>query len=233
MGHRIQRTTGLLTALFASVLIVGCGGGGGGGTTPTPTIPAAPTASGATSVGTSVFTATWGAVSNATSYQVDVSTSNAFASFLTGYQGRDVGNVTNLQVTGLAPNTPHYYRVFARNSMGQSSASSTISVTTLLAEPYSGSLTSTSGSATFTFPITNEGHQVIATLTSLSGASSIGVIVGTYSGSTCVAATTNDGATTGTSVVGPVMATGTGCVRVYPSGTVTGTVTYTISVQHW
>lgn len=232
LGQRIQRTTRLLTALSAAALVAACSGGGGGGTTPTPTTPAAPTASAATSVGTSVFTATWGPVGNANTYQVDVLTSNAFASFLTGYQGRDVGNVTTLQVTALMPNTPYYYRVYARNSAGQSGASPTIAVTTLLAESCSGSLAS-SGQVTCTFSITNDGHQVIATLTSLSGASSIGVLVGTSSGGTCTPMVTNDGATVGTNVIGPVMAVGTGCVRVYAPGNVPANVTFTVSVQHW
>jgi hypothetical protein len=179
-----------------------------------------------------VFTATWGAVGNANSYQVDVSTSNLFATFLTGYQGRDVGNVTILQVTALTPNTPYYYRVYARNTVGQSGASSAVAVTTLLAETCSGSL-ALNGQVTCAFSITNDGHQVIATLTSLGGAGSVGLIVGMSSGGTCTAVTTNDGATVGTNVIGPAMPTGTGCVRIYTPGNVPVPVTFSVSVQHW
>ncbi len=231
VGHRNLRGVARLGPAIA--IAAGLAGCGGGSTGPTNTAPATPTATAPSAIGTSVFTANWGVVGNATGYQVDVSASNSFAGYLTGYQARDVGNVTSLQVTALTPDTPYYYRVYARNSYGASPASLPISVTTLSAETYSGNL-SANGQATYAFSITNDGHPVIARLTSLTGAASVGLLVGTSSGGTCNPITTNDGATVGTSVVGPILAAGaTGCVRVYTPGGAPAAVTFTVSVQHW
>ncbi len=47
-----------------------------------------------------------------------------------GYQNRDVGNVTNQNVTGLAANTFYYYRVRAYNGNGTSPNSNVIKVRT-------------------------------------------------------------------------------------------------------
>ena len=43
----------------------------------------------------SSFTANWTSVSGATSYRLDVSTSNTFVTYVPGYQDRNVGNVTS------------------------------------------------------------------------------------------------------------------------------------------
>jgi phosphodiesterase/alkaline phosphatase D-like protein len=63
-------------------------------------------------------------VSGATSYRLDVATSNTFGTYVPGYQDRNVGNVTNQHVTGLAANTFYYYRVRAFN--GNTSANSNV-----------------------------------------------------------------------------------------------------------
>ena len=55
--------------------------------------------------------ATWGSVSDAKGYFLDVSTSNSFSSYVDGYHGLDVGNVNGRAVTGLNPGTTYYYRV--------------------------------------------------------------------------------------------------------------------------
>ena len=55
--------------------------------------------------------ATWGTVSGAKGYLLDVSTSNSFSSYVDGYHGLDVGNVNGRAVTGLNPGTTYYYRV--------------------------------------------------------------------------------------------------------------------------
>jgi hypothetical protein len=220
----------LVSGAVAALTLAGCGGSS---VSPTPpvTVPPAPMATLPTGVATSVFTANWAPSSGATSYRLDVST-NAFATFVTGYQDRDVGNATSWQVTGLAPNAAYAYRVRARNTAGTSDASAPMTVTTLLAETCSGSLNS-SGQAICTFLITNDGHQVVATLTSLGGASSVGVAIGMSSAGTCSGVTTNDGATVGTRVVGPTFFVGTGCARVYTPGNVPAPVTFTIAVEHW
>ncbi|TFG78057.1 MAG: hypothetical protein E4H23_08185, partial [Chrysiogenales bacterium] len=95
------------------------------------TLPDAPVATAATNVTSSSFQANWSAVLSATSYRLDVSTSNTFASYVSGYQDLDVGNVTSHTVTGLAPNTMYYYRLRAVNPSGSSADSNVISLTTL------------------------------------------------------------------------------------------------------
>jgi hypothetical protein len=81
-----------------------------------------------------VFTANWTPEANATSYLLDVSTSNTFASFVGLYNGLDIGNVTSYAVGGLNAGQTYYYRVRAKNGCGTSStATATIqSVTTLI-----------------------------------------------------------------------------------------------------
>jgi hypothetical protein len=59
----------------------------------------------------SSFMATWGSVSGAKGYLLDVSTSDSFGSYVDGYRGLDVGNVNGRAVTGLNPGTTYYYRV--------------------------------------------------------------------------------------------------------------------------
>ena len=90
-----------------------------------PAAPATPTFSSVTSTG---FTVNWGAVSGATSYRLDVSTSSSFASYTT--QDLTVSG-TSQAVTGLSPGTTHYARVRAVNSGGTSASSSNGSQATL------------------------------------------------------------------------------------------------------
>lgn len=91
--------------------------------------PAAPVPSAATNIATSSFTANWAASSGANAYYLDVSTVSNFASFVTGYNNKSVGNVTSASVTGLSANTTYYYRVRAKCT-GTSSSSTTTTVTT-------------------------------------------------------------------------------------------------------
>jgi subtilisin-like proprotein convertase family protein len=93
--------------------------------------PSAPVATAATNVGPNSFTANWNASTGANAYYLDVSTVSNFASLLTNYNNRSVGNVTSFSVTGLSTNTDYYYRVRAKCT-GTSSSSSTISLTTTL-----------------------------------------------------------------------------------------------------
>jgi len=83
-----------------------------------PVAPAAPTFSFVTSTG---FTVNWVAVSGASSYRLDVSTSSTFATFVT--QDLTVSG-TSQAITGLTPSTTYYARVRAVNSGGTTSASS-------------------------------------------------------------------------------------------------------------
>ena len=64
-------------------------------------IPPAPVAAPGTGATCSQITANWAASAGATSYRLDVSTVNTFASYVAGYQDRNVGNVLTFNVTGL------------------------------------------------------------------------------------------------------------------------------------
>ncbi|HUG11881.1 MAG TPA: immunoglobulin domain-containing protein [Opitutaceae bacterium] len=121
--YRVRAASGSGTSSSSSTITV---------TTATapPSPPSAPVASGATSVSPTGFTSNWSAASGATGYRLDVSTSSIFANFMTGYQNLDVGNVTNLAVSGLTASTTYYYRVRAYNGSGTSPNSSTITATT-------------------------------------------------------------------------------------------------------
>jgi hypothetical protein len=92
--------------------------------------PAAPLAQPASNVTSTSFTANWNSSSGATGYRLDVSTSNTFGSFVSGYQNLDVGNVLSRSVTGLSASINYFYRVRAYNNNGTSGNSGTVSVLT-------------------------------------------------------------------------------------------------------
>jgi len=92
-----------------------------------PSAPATPTFSALSSTG---FTVNWAAVSGATSYKLDVSSSSSFATYVS--QDLTVSG-TSQAVTGLSPGTTYYARVRAVNAGGTSSYSTAASQATLTA----------------------------------------------------------------------------------------------------
>jgi phosphodiesterase/alkaline phosphatase D-like protein len=94
------------------------------------TAPLAPVANGATGMTATGFTANWSASTGATGYKLDVATDTGFASYVSGYMLKEVGDVASSPVTGLTSSTAYYYRVWAYNSGGTSSRSNRVSDTT-------------------------------------------------------------------------------------------------------
>jgi len=98
-----------------------------------PATPVTPTASAATNITTTGFTANWASVSGATTYKLKVDSSSF----------TDVGNVTHYDVTGLTAGTTHTYTVQASNINGTSSNSTPdISVTLKTIAPVASDVTS-------------------------------------------------------------------------------------------
>jgi chitodextrinase len=91
--------------------------------------PDAPTATAATAVTQTGFTANWTLVVGASSYRLDVATDNAFTNLLPGYNNLNVSG-TSQAVTGLTPGATYHYRVRAVNANGTSSNSNAVQVTT-------------------------------------------------------------------------------------------------------
>ncbi len=78
----------------------------------------------------SSFMATWGSVSGAKGYLLDVSTINSFSSYVDGYRDLDVGNVKGRAVTGLKPGVTYYYRVRPYTTAGSGEYSNVTTATT-------------------------------------------------------------------------------------------------------
>jgi len=96
------------------------------------TIPANPVSNPFSNATASSFIANWEVVGGATGYEIDVTlASDNFASFVTGYNAKQVPNVGDFIITGLNPSTSYRYRVRAFNSAGVSDNSlSRLAVTT-------------------------------------------------------------------------------------------------------
>ena len=93
--------------------------------------PFAPVANEATDVDVYSFTANWEAASDTKGYYLDVATDISFTNYVTGYQNKDVANVTSFNVTGLSSFTNYHYRVRAYNTGGTGDNSNTVLVETL------------------------------------------------------------------------------------------------------
>lgn len=91
-------------------------------------LPGAFSASTASGITASTFSANWSASAGATTYYLDVATDVAFTAFVSGYNNLNVGNVLTSSVTGLTCATTYYYRLRANNACGTSVNSNTITV---------------------------------------------------------------------------------------------------------
>ncbi|MBN8707140.1 MAG: fibronectin type III domain-containing protein, partial [Bacteroidetes bacterium] len=101
-------------------------------------IPGPPTASLPTNETSTSFTANWQAATGASGYFLDVSQSDLFTSFESGYENRSVSG-TSETVPGLTTNRAYHYRVRAANASGISGNSNVVSLTLLpLAPAFSG-----------------------------------------------------------------------------------------------
>ena len=77
------------------------------------------------------FTINWVSQVRADSFELDVSTSSSFSTFLPGFNGLNVGNITTYTLTSLPLDTPIYFRIRAVNNIcGESLNSGTNSNTT-------------------------------------------------------------------------------------------------------
>ena len=119
------------------------------------TVPSAPTGVTATAISASAIQISWNAVSGATSYRVEVRTT------LTGsWSALTIVAGTSHTHTGLPANTQRWYRVFAINIAGTSSASSIVNATTTqapfgLQEAHSAFLQAGGSAYASVFPIGN------------------------------------------------------------------------------
>jgi hypothetical protein len=137
------------------------------------TILGTPTASAATSITSSGFSANWNSVPTATSYILRVGTTTGGTDVVNNV---NVGNVLTYPVGSLSANTTYYYSVEATDGTNTTSFSNEISPTTLLGPP-----TATSASS-----ITSTGFVANWTANVHGGATSYILRVGTTSGGTDV-----------------------------------------------
>jgi len=94
------------------------------------TLPDPPSGLVAEQIATDGFLATWLPVAGAAGYKLDISKDN-FVTFAAGYEGKDVGNVSEEFVTGLLSSTLYRFRVRSYNAInGESGNSSFKSVRT-------------------------------------------------------------------------------------------------------
>lgn len=118
-----------VAATVCSLLAFGIAGCSDSGTEPPPPASDVPTASPATNVTDTGFTARWTAVQGALAYRLDVSGDSLFGSFLSGFNSKDVGNTTSSAVTGLTTGGRYFYRVRGVTAAGTSASSNTVGVT--------------------------------------------------------------------------------------------------------
>lgn len=106
----------------------------------------------------------------------------------------------------------------------------TTTATTITEPAFTGTLRA-NGAATYPFTAT-AGGTITATLTSLSPATTIGLSIGTWTGSACQIVVANDKAAPAAAISGTVTAAASLCVRVYDVGNITGPTDFSVTVVH-
>ena len=99
------------------------------------TLPTAPVQAVPSLVGQTTATLSWGAVTGATEYEIDVSLNNAFSSFVAGYQNSSNLGQNPFEITGLTPGTTYFARIRAVDAAGSSASSNVRSFTTIPSTP--------------------------------------------------------------------------------------------------
>ncbi|MBU1012090.1 MAG: fibronectin type III domain-containing protein, partial [Bacteroidetes bacterium] len=108
----------------------GAGESGNSNAVSATTSPSAPVSEAPTNITDISFNANWNTSAGATYYLLYVSTNIDFSSYISGYNGKNVGDVTIYNVNELSANSNYYYRIKAYNSSGGSAYSGTKSLTT-------------------------------------------------------------------------------------------------------
>jgi hypothetical protein len=175
----VNVTNSSFSGFFYWTFIHTANGGGGeidGARNISPLLLGVPTTTAASSISCNGFVANWSGFAGSTDYFLDVSTSNSFSSYVSGYQNLNVGGVTSKSITGLAFGT-YYYRVRA----------------------YSLSITTDNSNAQTV--LTDTSVPTIATLSAISVNEDAGVC--TYASSQLTAPTTSDNCSVASVVASP------------------------------
>ncbi|WP_299435105.1 endo-1,4-beta-xylanase [uncultured Maribacter sp.] len=115
--------------LMMFTLLLGCSKNGSNPPPEPDTVLGTPFASNASNITNTSFNVNWVILPEAESYLIDVSTSNSFSTFVTGYNTLEKSGST-VEVTGLSPGLTYYYRVRAKKGAEISNNSNVITVTT-------------------------------------------------------------------------------------------------------
>ncbi|WP_396602262.1 endo-1,4-beta-xylanase [Algibacter sp. R77976] len=121
-------------AFFLVLTLLSCSKDGGSSSSDPVIVLGTPFASNASSITDNSFTANWVVVPEAESYLIDVSTSNNFSNFVTGYNALEKTGTT-AEVMGLSPGVSYFYRVRAKQGNEVTNNSNIITVTTTGNQP--------------------------------------------------------------------------------------------------
>ena len=130
----------------------------------------------ASSIQSNSFTANWDGVCEADKYYLDVSEDANFSTYVSGYESKNIGNLTSNNVTGLNPMSVYYYRVRAQKSNGEITGFSNSRKVTTSSLPPSAkpatSITSTGFNANWD-PVVGANQYILEVSTSLNFSSHI------------------------------------------------------------